>query len=195
MAFTKPYGGEDCITCCEVQMECDCDLLSCVMYFYTYALNVNKAQYTGHLANEVAFYGMKLVGFAALGSYERPVIGGLAQVTFGRSLVQALIDEWQVEGTDMQTELQEIYRIFSPYLDAYLANACGCPESEENKVTCDALKCVMETIRSFGTIGIETKPPYTLKEWAEGGLCGVCYTDCEGGSYTFNKAPLEANGQ
>jgi hypothetical protein len=187
-AYWKKCGGEDCITCCPVDLTCSCDLLDCVMDFVRYAMNVNSVEYTGYTASEVFFKGMKLVGFAGLGTYERPVIDGVPNVTFGRSLVESAIQNWAINPDEMQLCLNELDRVFTPFLDGYLVNACACDQSNEEKIACDSLKYIMATIRTFGNIGLTGKPPHTLKEWAEGGICGVCYEDCNGDPYIFEKA-------
>lgn len=182
----KQYGGEDCIACCPVRIECDCDLIECVHLFGVYAINRNREQYTGHLSQEVIKANHALMGLVVFGTIERPIIDGEIKVDFGRTLIKSYIDSWGWDEGDSRTYLQEIYRILHEYWECFKTD-CGCAEGNENRVDCQALDCIMTSIQEFIQIGLTGRPPYTLKEWAEGGICGVCYQDCEGEPYVFDK--------
>lgn len=182
----KQFGGEDCISCCPVQIECDCSLIECVHLFGAYALNRNRDQYTGRLSQEIIKASHSLMGLAVYGTIERPIIDGVIKVDFGRTLIQSYIEHWDWDEGDARTYLQEIYRILHEDWECFKTD-CGCDAGNENRVDCQVLDCVMTSIMEFIQIGLTGRAPYTLKEWGEGGICGVCYQDCDGQPYIFDK--------
>jgi len=183
--YNQQSGGEGCIQCCPVEIACDCTLLECLHLFATFALNKNADVYTGRLSEEVVAAVENLIGIGFLGTIERRVDSDdNAVVDFGRSYIQSLIENWAVQESFYRTRLQEIYRVLHPFWEDFKLT-CGCDEENENRVDCQSLDCLMTAIFEFINIGIEQRPPFTLKEWAQGGLCGVCYQDCEGDDYIF----------
>jgi len=185
--FNTQSGGSGCIQCCPVSIECDCSLLECVHLFSVFALNKNKQVYTLSLSQEVADSLIWLNGFAMLGTIERRVdSNGNDVVDFGRSLLNAYVNNWAWDEGDLRVKVQEHYRILEPFWHEF-KTTCECDEANENRVDCQALDCVMTTLEEFIQIGLRNRPPYTLEEFSNGGLCGVCYQDCEGNDYIFEK--------
>ena len=185
--FNQQSGGSDCIACCPVEIQCDCSLLECVHLFTTFALNKNKLVYTDRLSQEVANSLIWLNGFALLGTIERPVdSNGNPNVNFGRSLLSAFITNWAWDEGDLRTIVQEHYRILEQLWGDFKTD-CGCDEGNLANVDCQALDCVMTTLEEFIQIGLTNRPPRSLEEFAYGGLCGVCYQDCDGSDYIFEK--------
>ena len=183
--FNNQSGGSECISCCPVEIACDCTMIECVHLFSVFALNKNADVYTGRLSEEVIKSTHKLMGLAVFGTIERRVDSNdNAVVDFGRSLIQSYIENWAWQESDARVYLQEIYRVLHPFWEEF-KQTCGCDEENENRVDCQALDCLMTAIEEFLHIGLRQRPPFTLEEWGQSGLCGVTYKDCEGNDYVF----------
>ena len=126
------------------------------------------------------------MGLIVYGTIERPIIDGDIKVDFGRTLIKSYIDTWGWDEGDARTHFQEIYRVLHEFWECFKIE-CGCDEANENRVDCQSVDCVMTSIESFIQIGLTGNAPYTLQEWAEGGLCGQAYQDCEGDAFIFDK--------
>lgn len=182
--FEVQTGGLDCILCCPVFKDCDCDIISCVMDYVELVKNLTREQPLGVVSGEVTKAGLLLVGFAAQGTYFRPQIDGVVRNTFGRTLVRDDINFWGTPGTEWRKWFTFILRVLDnrkfeqdplPILKEkfLLDGLCNCDQAQ---AFCDALECIFDGMRQYLEIGTTNNPPYTLEEW-ERALCGVCYKD------------------
>lgn len=173
--------GADCISCCPIEVSCDCSLFECVIQFSTYAMNLNASDHFGHTSTEVDSALDCLLGLALKGTYEKPIVNGAGQADYGRSYIHGLIAKWDVNASNLQSKYQEVFRVLHPYVECYLADKCACDEANELRAECNALACLMYTIESF-FMGFDN-----FEEWRDGGLCGVCYKDCNGNDIVYSK--------
>ena len=172
--------GAECISCCPVEVSCDCSLYECVLQFNTYAQNLARTAHFGHTSTEIECEMDVLLGLATKGTYEKPIRNGVAVPDFGRSYIHGLLTKWDVNASELQEKYQRTYRVLHPYVECFLADPCACDEANEQREECQALACVFYTIESF-FMGFDS-----LEEWANGGLCGVCYQDCNGNDFIFD---------
>ena len=184
LTYRKQFEGEDCIQCCPVHVLEGCAIPDCVHIFAAYVHNVNEQVYTGRLSEEVTEQLENLVGIMYFGVKEARDSGGVPQVDFGRSYIASIIIDRAVQESFYRTRLQEIYRVLHPFWESF-KETCGCDEENVNRVDCLELDCLMTAIEEFLHIGLRQRPPYSLEEWRDGGLCGTCYQDCEGEDYIF----------
>lgn len=174
--FTKiSFEGPECTTCCMVNKVCECEVMECLSDYLERALNesIRGGGTFQYSPAEVMAAGMKLLGFAWLGTYYRPVYqtdGGDVEVNdFGRSLIRSMIQSYGLTGAEVTKLAQWWVGIFdfSNYPGLGRCDAC-------KRVECEAVQGLMKTLRDWLSASANPSFMGTVDQFVRPDLC------CEG---------------